>query len=359
MQKSTVNREELLRRLDAVASGLAARGETIEQSSCLALRGGRVHTFNDETFCSGPTGLGKEIEGAVAAKPLQDLLRKLPDEEVSVSQSEGVLRVSGQASGTAELRMESEITLQIDAVEKPEKWLPLPPEFGEAVGTVQHCAAGDGAERFETTCIHVHPKWVEAADGFQLCRWKIKTGIETPTLVRQVAVRAVNTLDVSEMAETPNWLHFRNASGLTLSCRRYLDEYPDLTGFLKVEGESVQLSKKLGLEADIAKTFTSEVKESDRVLVKIKDGKVRVVGEGVSGRYTSRARKVAFTGEIAFYISPKLLTELVTKHSECVLSPDRLLVNSGKFRWCVCLVRPDEVQKGELNGDGAEPESDE
>jgi hypothetical protein len=85
-------------------------------------------------------------------------------------------------------------------------------------------------------CINLTPRFVEAWDNFQIARYKIKTGLTEPVLVRQSSIKHVVSLGMTETAETQGWLHFKNPNGLVLSCRRYVDQFPsdDLTKYLDV-----------------------------------------------------------------------------------------------------------------------------
>jgi hypothetical protein len=114
-----INREEFLKELESVLPGLATR-EIIEQSSCFVFQENQVITFNDEVACSHATLL--DIEGAVVAMPLISILRKLAEEEIEITTSENKekLLIKGKHK-KVEIRMEAEILLQTESVEKPKK----------------------------------------------------------------------------------------------------------------------------------------------------------------------------------------------------------------------------------------------
>ncbi len=157
-----VNREEFLNDLEMVQSGLSPR-EFIEQSSCFVFDDGRVMTFNDEVACQKKIGVS--ITGAIQATSLLDILQKLEDPILSITENEkGELEFKGKKKAFG-ITKDAEIFLPINQVEVPEKWRPLPKEFTEAVGLVQHCVSGDESQ-FLLTCIHIHPDYIEACDNF-------------------------------------------------------------------------------------------------------------------------------------------------------------------------------------------------
>jgi len=333
-----LGREEFLHTLESVQAGVSAK-EILEQSDCFILQGGKVITFNDEISCKAKSGLPKEITGAVKAEKLLELLRKLPEEHVEVSKEGQNLIVKAGKRKRATVRMEEEIRLPLDVIEKPGEWQELHDDFGEAINLVQYCASKD-ANRFALMCVQIHPEYVMACDNLQLCQWRVATGLENPILVKQVGIKHITSAGVTHFSETEKWIHFANQNGLVISCRRYIEEYPDLSEFLTCEGPSIALPKGLTEAADRARIFSKDSTEGDRVLVELKSGEVTITGEGTHGKY-QEDRKASYTGpDLGFMISPDLLTDLVKRYSECVVSPDRLKVDGGSYVYVACLTRP-------------------
>ncbi len=327
-----INREKLLGRLQSVQAGLAKR-ELLEQSTCICFTRGYAMTFNDEVYCRVKSDLGKDFAGAVAAKPLLSLIEKYPDEEVDISAGDGKLIIKGLAK-SSKIIMEQEVLLAIDAVEEPGEWKPLPPEFEEAVKLVASCASNN--VELVLNSVHIHPKWIEAHDNYQITRYKIKIGIEKPFLVRSGSLKHVCQLGMTEFSESEAWLHFKNADGLILSCRRFIDEYVDMTKFLDVKGETVVLPT--GLEEAVKRTQVfSEENENKNVRVQLRAGKCKITGEGVTGSH-SELKKLRYTGpELDFLVSTAMLLELPKRGNECVVTTNRLAVTGGKWRYVATL----------------------
>jgi hypothetical protein len=336
---SYVSRETFLRALESVLPGVSKK-EIVEQSSCYVFQSGKVFAYNEEVACHCPSGLEEELTGAVQAEPLLAILRKLPEDELEVSAGEGELVLTGKRRACG-LRMEADVLLPIKDVEIPKRWKALPPEFADAVSVVQACAGRDESQ-FALTCVNLTPDWIEACDNYQLCRWNLKTPIAKPTLVRQSAVKHVAGLGMTEVAETETWLHFRSPAKLVLSCRRYFEnDFPDLGEILEVGGEPAMLPKGLAEEADKAKVFTSENAEGDAVLIELKPGRLTLKGTGITGWYRSD-RKVKYAGPaIKFLVAPQILMDLVKKHSDCLISAERLKVVSGSYVFVSCLTLPE------------------
>ncbi len=337
-----IDRMELLQRLEAIQPGLSPR-DIVEQSSCFVFKDGLIQTYNDEIACRIKSPF--KFTGAVTAAPLLAILNKLKEDDVEVEPTEEELLIIGKKR-RAGIRMDAEITLPIDSVEKPKKWRPIHEDFVEAISIVHECA-GTNQEEFALTCVHIHPKYIEACDNHQLTRYRISSGVTVAALVRRDAIKHIISLDMTEFAETETWIHFRNPTGLMLSCRRFIEEFPNLSPILKVEGEPTTLPKGLADAADKAEVFSKENADDNQVMVELRPGKLRIKGTGTSGWY-SEVKKLKYNGKaISFQISPRLLMELTKRHNECLVSEERLKVDGGKWVYVSCLGKVEEKDNGE------------
>jgi DNA polymerase III sliding clamp (beta) subunit (PCNA family) len=341
-----------------VKSGLSAR-EFLEQSSCFVFRDGQVMTFNDEVACRKSCEF--PVEGAIQAATLLAILEKLTDDKLEVEENEkGELEFHGKKKRFG-VTKDSEIFLPIDRVKMPEQWDPLPPGMADAIAQVQHCVSADES-RFTLTCIHLHPNWVEACDNFQVMRVRCKTGLEESVLVRGSSLAALAggvhsekedgaataDLGMTHFAMTKPWLHFKNADGLVLSCRRYSEEYPDLDELIKTKGHPIVIPKGLKDASERAAIFATDKSGDPLVFIQLKAGKIRVRGEGLSGWY-AEDKSAAYDGPpMEFYIAPDLLYYISEKYDDAQLAPDRLKVSGGGWVYCTFLgMRPaEEKAKG-------------
>jgi DNA polymerase III sliding clamp (beta) subunit (PCNA family) len=336
---TTINREDFLRQLESVSAGLAKR-EIIEQSKCFVFNEGRVITFNDEIACQHKCDL--EITGAIQAEPLLAILRKLQEEDVSVSVADGHMVVKGKRR-TAGIRMEQEVLLNLDGLETPDQWRSVSPEFMEAIDLVQQTVSKD-MSKFERTCIHITPDLVESTDNNQLSRYLLSTGFESSILVRRDSIKDVTSLGMGKVAETKNWIHFKNKLGLIFSSRRHTDEeFPDLSPLLKFNGSRLVLPKGLGEAAEKAAIFSAESSTTTDVLISLRAGKLKIRGQGVSGWYTE-VKAIDYEGpEFAFLITPKLLGDLASKHSNCLINERLLLIDGGNWKYVASLGSPEAL----------------
>ena len=163
--------------LEYTRPGLSSR-DIIEQANCFVFKDGYVWAYNDEvaTRCKSPL---KDITGAIQAAKLLDILHKLKEEKLNVRQTKSELRIKGKSKEMG-VKMEREISLPIEDLDYPKKnskWLELPRKFSDAIQFVEGCASRDDS-KIELTWIHLHPKWVECFDNYQLARYRIKLPID-------------------------------------------------------------------------------------------------------------------------------------------------------------------------------------
>ena len=334
-----INREEFLKQLESVLPGLSAK-EIIEQSSCFIFKDKAINTYNGEIACSQKSLL--HIEGAVPAMPFISIIRKLQEDELEISLVDTTLLIKGKQR-KAGINMEQEITLPIDAVDKPKKWKKLPESFADAIAIVQPCA-GTNQSQFAMTCVHITSKFIEACDNHQVTRYRIKTDVENPVLIRKESLKHIVSLDMVEFSETKHWIHFRNSDGLVLSCQHFIEDYPtgDISEVLKMKGESWTLPKGLKEAVEKAEVFSFENTESNNVIVNIKRGKFKITGKGTYGWF-SEIKSSKYDGDsLRFTIPPKLLIELVQQYNECEVSANRLKVKGGRFTYVTVLGKTEE-----------------
>jgi len=174
-----VNREEFLGQLQSVTPGLSKRA-IIEQSDHLIFKDGKVFTYNDEIACVQKSIV--DFTGAIKATPLISILSKLAVKDfwIDVKYNEFVIRNGHwdiQYCGKLIIKGHNfryyfyieEIALPIKKLDRANGWKDLPDNFDEAISYVLPCA-GDKMSQFNTVCIHIHPKFIEATDNHQAAR---------------------------------------------------------------------------------------------------------------------------------------------------------------------------------------------
>lgn len=335
-----VDREKLIDILDKVSPGLSKK-ELIEQSTCFVFEDGYISTFNDDIACSHE--FDEKVTGAVQADPLLKILKKLKGTTIKIElnedNSELLFKDKRRRGG---IKFEGEVLLPIATIKRPKKWRKLPKGFLKALNIAKNTASNDET-RFIVTCIHIHPKFIETTDNYQLTHCKLKTGFESPILFRADYAKHIVSAGMTECGETKTWIHFRNNTGLTLSCRRYTEEeFVDTKATLKVTGNSISLPHKLKDAAERSNVF-SEESENNEVSVELSRGKLKLQSTGSSGWYEEVLKKIDYDGEpITFLTTPDTLANLAGEKNKCQITEDRLRVDGDGFTYIVALTQRDQ-----------------
>lgn len=336
-----INRETFLNQLNDVRSGLSAR-EFIEQSSCFVFQDGYVITFNDEICCRKKIDV--PFTGAVPAARLLMVLEKLQDEELEVEENaNGELEFVGKRKRFG-VTKDTEIFLPFDKVDEPGKWVKLPAVFTEAVGAVAFCVSGDQS-RFTLTCIYVTPDFIQACDNIQILRYKAKTPVAEPFLVRGSSLVFLTDKGMDRVSVTKNWIHFTSKgekndedTGLVFSCRKYTEDYPDLDKMMVVKGQEITFPKGLADAAERCAVFAEDRAGGDALVdVTISEGKVRVLGKGISGWYRE-VKKVAYEGPtLTFVTRPELLVRICKNYTNAIINETKLRAEGELFEYITVL----------------------
>lgn len=340
-----IKRELFVHLLESCMPGVSPR-EVVQQSSSFVFTDGDIITFNEEIAVRVKSPL--KITCAVLAEPLLAILRLLVEDEIEIEKTEKELLVKGNRR-RAGIAIENEILLPLEHLETPKKWKPLSDNFRTGVGLVKECASTDEA-KFDLTCIHVHPEWIEAFDEYQLARYQIPTGVKAQILIKKRALQYIIPLGMSEFSETETFIHFRNQSGIVLSCRRYVaDDFPDklLTNILnKAGGDVVILPKGLKEACDKAEVFSStDVREDNKISISLAPGRCRVRGEGHFGWFTE-CKKIKYDGPVlSFLISPELARLLTLRYKKCRISKTALRAGDSVFSYVASLSSAEKKTK--------------
>jgi len=337
----------LRKRLMEVTPGLDDK-DRVEQSSKFAFRDGRVVTFNEEITCSAESPFGDEVEGAVSSRPLLELLGRLKEGGkviVTTPESGKQLDIQIGKKERVRLSMDAEILLPLDAIETPDEddWRKLPDGFMEALGVVLKSVSKDDAN-FQLSCVHFHPEFLEACDNYQLLRWAMDAGVSDSCLVRGRSLSKLLQSDVTDIAESPAWLHFRKAgTSFVMSIRRWCEESRNLDAVLKCDGEKVKLPEGLAEIASRAAIFSGDdFANAANMRIDLKKGSMRVRSQNAEGLYENVIDLEYVGSPLSFCIAPSLLIEIARRSNEGVIDGSKMKIETDQFQYVVSLTVPEE-----------------
>jgi len=327
-----IKRTELKAALETVKPGLANK-EIIQQSTSFAFMNGKVITYNDKISMSHPVK-GLELEGAIKAEELYQLLGKLKAEKLQLEIKENEVIIKS-AKSSAGLRLTEEILLPLDEITAIEKMQKLPEDFLEGIAIAVQSTSKDMSMAI-LTCVSVNGAEMDSSDNSRISRVILENEMPVdPFLLPNDVVPLILKMKATKIALTDSWVHFGNDEGTLLSARIFADIFPDLSKFFKMQKPiKIQLPEELAEMLDRAAVFSKREHFLDElVTIQIEPKKLKVKGESDTGWYAEVA-KLKYEGEvISFEITPFVLQGILEKGKEMQYSSKQSMIKFETENW--------------------------
>ncbi|MDZ4226537.1 MAG: hypothetical protein U1B79_00300 [Candidatus Pacearchaeota archaeon] len=334
-----INRVEFCKALEIVKPGLANK-ELIEQSTSFAFIKDHVVTYNEEISVSHPV-TGLEIEGAVKADELYQLLTKLKGDEIEMILDENEVRIiSGKMK--AGLIFISKIKLPLKSLGEIGKWKTLPKNFVSAIEFTAPSANKDST-RPVLTCIHFKGKTVEASDGYRIASYQLDETLPVKEfLMRSPAAKEIVKMNPVKIAEGEKWIHFQTEAKTILSCRIVSDDFPDTKNQMIVEGKDLTFPKTINAILDKASVFANRKHRLEEfVKITLEKDLVLVESTSDSGWFKEEAHMRYKYDKRQFFITPYLLKGILEESCVGVLGDNRIKFVGSNWTY-VALLRENE-----------------
>jgi DNA polymerase III sliding clamp (beta) subunit (PCNA family) len=298
--------------------------EEIEQSTYYGFAQGRVITFNDEISISHPVE-GLNITGAVHAKELHGLLKKLKKEDIEIEEKDGEVRLSaGRARAGFKIK---ELTMPLDEVNQKTDWEDLPEGFAEKVAFVLPCVS-TRMDQPKFNCVHVNKEgFVEATDNFRIAVGFLPESMDSTFLIPAKSAKEVVKLEPIQYNIGKNWTHFRNEEGTILSCRTFAESFFDTTRFTTIEdgtGTDIEFPEEINKILPRAEVVLQDLDfENQSVEITVEDGQIVVRSESELSWFEESERTNYIGDPIVFFATPKLLEDIVKKTHQAKITKER------------------------------------
>ncbi len=269
------------------------------------------------------------LKGAVGARSLLSLLRKLKDKTLEVSTKKGEIILKG-INKMAGIKLDAHITMPFGSITPPGKWFKLSPNFSKGLSIVYGCCSRDVAELVYTG-VHCTSEFVEATDSFHAARYKVKLPFRNPILINSLLAKYVAAMKPIACSEAKKWIYFKNKEGLTIIGRRGTEEYPDIVDFLTVKGKPIKFpASRIKAAAERAEIFSSE--ESSNLLeITIKKNRMSILSVGESGWYKELKKAEVNIPSVSFAIPPYMLTEICKRTNNPLICERSLKVEGENY----------------------------
>ncbi len=266
--------------------------EVIEQSDRFVFKDGKIFTFNDNILVIAKSP-APEIEGAVIAQELLDVLNKYAKKTAIISEEEDMLVLSYKGKGTrvkAGVDLNKEISLPLKDTKslKKLKWKELPPNFGEALKAILPCTSPDSSMGM-LRCVHVYENYMESTDNYNLARWFFPPGFffKKEINIFRKSADLMKNFKFSKYARSKNWMFFKMKNLTIVGVRNFSQEdtFPEIGEFFeKLNGEVVEFPAQLKQAVNNTDIFlNSDNDEENTVTLSIKKGWLAMEARGASG----------------------------------------------------------------------------
>lgn len=309
-----INKKQLQEGLAIVKPGLASK-DMIEQATSFAFINGCVCTYNDEISISHPIE-GLELQGAIKANELYQLLSKMRNDTINVKNEESkiILKAGNARAGFI---LEQDIKLPLSEINKTTKWKKIPEGFLEAVKQVYPAAKADISSPI-VNCVHINKDgFIEATDNYRASRVTLAKKFPFKTvLVPAGSIAKALPLKPTHIGNADGWVHFKNDAGTIFSARILDDTYPNLTPILELKNPtSLKLPSEPLLEAiSKAEPFYKRSAVMDEFMeVVTTKGNIRVRAESESGSFYEEDIECSMKKQLSFAIIPHLMVGALEK----------------------------------------------
>ena len=151
-------------------------------------------------------------------------------------------------------------------------------------------------------------------------------------LIPASSVSQLLKLNITHMAKGSGWAHFKTDEKTEISCRVFEDDFPDLSDFLALEGEQIQLPKRISEILERAEVFSKrDIVLNESVNIKITNGSITIRSQSDSGWFEEKA-KIKYEGDdLEFDVAPYLLKNIIEETKECIVGENALSFQGGDW----------------------------
>lgn len=234
-----IDRQDLLDVLNKLKAGLDMRGE-IQGADYFIFDKDKISSYNNEVSVSVEFPIG--IEGSVIGEDFHGMIREADVARISLETDEGKITMKG---GTFNAKMQQredidEIKALISSLQLSDlDWEPLPSDILEGM---RYCSFTVTDDIPLIAGLSVMGKDVVSSDNIRISWYTLDEPIEGRIRIAGKSVKELlQYADLTEFSTDPGWAHFRSSSKVIYSCRIIPEDFPDVEGHFKDDGEVCEI----------------------------------------------------------------------------------------------------------------------
>jgi hypothetical protein len=327
-----MDRNEFIAALDKLKPGLS-KNALVEESEMVLFEPEHLFSYNDEVAISCPFETG--LTGAIRAKELYDLLKKLKKNEIKTKKKDDQFTFTcGNTKAGFKLIEDMGPPPTLAQVGEVKDWIELPDDFVDALGFCMFSASSNIGMGI-LTCLRFEGKEALSCDNFRATQYRMKKGLEEGMVlyIPKGAAGPLVSYKPKEVHAAGSWIHFRNEEKMIFSCRTMgAESWPEgIKGIFKGKGDKIPFPDDIKEIILRAETLTDPAAAVTDKLIdfKIEKGFIICRGEGPAGWVEEKA-KIDYDGKkIEFRANASFFAQILDETQEAIIN-ERVLMFQGK-----------------------------
>jgi hypothetical protein len=329
-----MDKNQFIEALDELKPGLS-KNALVEESEMVLFEPERMFSYNDEVAISCPFETG--LTGAIRAKELYDLLKKLKKDEIKTKKKGDEFTFTcGNTKAGFKMIEDMAPPPTLAQVGKIEDWSELPEDFTEALNFCMFSASSNIGMGI-LTCLRFEGKEALSCDNFRATQYRMKKGLEDGLVlyIPKGAAAPLVSHKPKKVHASGSWIHFKNEKDMTFSCRTMgAESWPEgIKGVMKGKGEKLPFPKDIKeiiLRAESLVDPASAVTEK-LIDFKIEKKSITCRGEGPAGWVEEKA-KIDYDGnKLEFKVNPLFFSQILDENQEVMIGERALLFKGKNF----------------------------
>lgn len=351
-EKLKIERVELVRILNAVKPGLAAK-EVFDQATHFIFSGSAVMTYNEKICVQVP--LTTPFRCSVAADAMLKVLsRAKKDKDLEVWLHEGNLCFKGKQTNL-KLPTETQSKGALEMIEAigqqnlVEEMIPVPSDFIQGLDLCRFsCSKDDTSDNFHCVCIKENK--LQSCDEWRLSQFIMESEMTEPgeqVLLPAATIKELLDYQVHEFAIREGWMHLLCDDGAVFSAVTSSGEFQDIEDAIESqeEGNVLKLPKELTEVLDDAALMAEGAKSAEKeVRITIKDGKLECFSSSKDLGELTKTIEMDTTEEAEFTINPYFLKEVMKHLQKIELNSSVAMFKTENF---IHIISTSDVEEGE------------
>lgn len=337
-----IKRKELKNVLDFVNAGRMC-GSVVEKPQHFIFEGSSISIHND--FISVIVSFDTGIEGAVNADLLLNILKKVEDDVLELSEESSLIKIKGKNINIGINKEECSKTITHD-VEKIKKWITLSDDVLNGIKLTLF-SVSKNIDQGPLIGIYCNKNKIISCDNFRASVYKLDTPIRNKLIIPYYVVKLLDKYKICEYYEDDIWIHFKNDTGLFLSCRKFVDFYPNTKDIFKIDGISMELPSEFVEIVDRVGVFSdNKNKQCNVVNIEISNNRlICKVNNDLGWIEEGIDIDINIDKNISFYVSPKYLRDLLNQFKneniKCTIGDNKILFSCSNSEHVICLFHED------------------